>query len=395
MRFLHTADWHVGKTVRGRSRADEHEAVLAEIVGIANDEAVDLVVVVGDVFDTAAPTPESERLVYRALLDLSAGGDRPVVVVAGNHDNPRRLGAVSPVFDLANVHLRTTVRPPADGGVLDLAVPRTGERARLALVPFLSQRHVVHADDLMNLDATETGGHYAERLARILGVLTEGFAADTVNIVLAHVMVSGGTMGGGERNAHTIFDYWVSPAAFPVGAHYVALGHLHRPQLINGPCPLWYSGSPLAMDFGEEADEKSVNVVDAAPGTPAKVRSVALRAGRPFRTVRGTLAQLTERAEELAPPPGEPVDWPPYLRVFVREKARVGLADEVRALFPDAVEIKVEAPETAGDGPAAERRAGRSPRELFSAYLEDRDVEDPRLVALFDELLEEVAQDAS
>jgi len=389
MRILHTADWHVGKTVRGRSRADEHVAVLAEIAAVADAEQADLVLVVGDVFDTAAPAPESERIVYQALLDLSAGGRRPVVVVAGNHDNPRRLGAVSPVFDLAGVHLQTTVRPPAEGGVLDLTVARTGERARLALIPFLSQRHVVHAADLMRLDATETGGHYADRMARIIGALTAGFTADTVNIVLAHAMVSGGALGGGERSAHTIFDYWVAPTAFPAGAHYVALGHLHRPQRIEGPCPLWYPGSPLTMDFGEERDRKAVLMVDAAPGTPAKVREVSLHSGRSFRTVRGTMAELADLA---VPVDGTDDQDRPFVRVVVREKARVGLADEVRALFPDAVDVKVEAqPDPAGrDAPAD--RAGRSPHDLFTAYLSDRGVDDERLVGLFGELLDEVTQ---
>ena len=89
MRVLHTSDWHVGKALRGRSRATEHEAVLAEIAGIAQREAVDVVIVAGDLFDSATPTPEAERIVYRGLLDL-AEGDRPVIVVAGNHDCDER-----------------------------------------------------------------------------------------------------------------------------------------------------------------------------------------------------------------------------------------------------------------------------------------------------------------
>src|SRR5690349_2130715 len=97
MKILHTADWHVGKTVRGHSRADEHRAVLDELVAVAEAREVDLVIVAGDLFDTASPTPESEQIVYQALLGLRATGAQ-VVVIAGNHDNPHRLLAVAPLF---------------------------------------------------------------------------------------------------------------------------------------------------------------------------------------------------------------------------------------------------------------------------------------------------------
>ena len=106
MRLLHTSDWHVGKTIRGRSRHDEHEAVLGEIVEITKDREVDVVLVAGDLFESAAPTPESEALVYKTLLRLSEHAQH-VVVIAGNHDNPRRLGAVAPLLALGNVRVVT------------------------------------------------------------------------------------------------------------------------------------------------------------------------------------------------------------------------------------------------------------------------------------------------
>ena len=111
MKILHTADWHVGRTLRGRNRADEHRAVLDEIVAITRDAAVDLVLVAGDQFDRAVPTPESEEIVYDALLRLARTGAQ-VVVIAGNHDNPRRLTAVRPLLELANAD---SLRPPTQG----------------------------------------------------------------------------------------------------------------------------------------------------------------------------------------------------------------------------------------------------------------------------------------
>ncbi len=379
--------------MRGRSRADEHEAVLNEIAAIASHEAVDLVLVVGDLFDTAAPTPEAERIVYRALLALAAEG-RQVVVVSGNHDNPRRLAAVAPVFDRARVHVATTIARPDDGGVLELDV--AGQLARIAVVPFPSQRYIVKAADLMGADPGSHAQKYDDRVRRIVAELTGGFSGDAVNLVAAHLMVTGGVLGGGERSAHTIFDYYVSPTAFPASAHYVALGHLHRAQTIDGPCPIRYCGSPLQMDFGEQADRKSVLIVEAEPGAPAQVRAVPLRSGRVFATVRGTLAEL-EQLAAARPAPDEPADGSgatgEYLRVVVREKARAGLADEVRQLFPNTVEVKIDAPGSAQAGPSVQARRGRSPHELFES-LTERGVDDPRLLVLFDELLDEaVAED--
>lgn len=380
MRILHTSDWHVGKTLRGRSRAAEHEAVFAEMAELADRESVDLVLVVGDLFDTAAPTPESERIVYRALLDLARGG-RPVVVVAGNHDNPVRLGAVRPLLDLGHVHVQPALAPPSEGGVLDLDAG--GERARIALLPFVSQRHIVGADDLMRLEAGEQSGRYAERVRRVIGALTEGFGTDTVNLVAGHLFLTGGALGGGERSAHTIFDYAVSATAFPAGVHYGALGHLHRSQRIEGPCPLWYCGSPLQLDFGETADAKAVHLVDARPGAPAAVRVVPLTAGRRLRTIEGSLAEL----EPLAGTTGDD-----FLRVVVRERPRPGLADDVRALFAEAVDVVVaRQDDVASAAPTA--RLGRSPRELFAEYLAEQAAADDSLLALFDELLEAAGEE--
>jgi exonuclease SbcD len=379
VKILHTADWHVGKTLRGRSRADEHEAVLAEIAALAAAEEVDLALVVGDIFDTAAPTADAERIAYGGLLALAAAGAQ-VVVVSGNHDNERRLQAVAPLLGLGHIVTRASFASAADGGVLS-GVARGGDPWQLAVVPFLSQRWVVRAADLLALDADVHGGAYAARVARIIEALTAGFSVDTVNLVAAHLHVAGGMLGGGERLAHTIFDYAVSPTAFPVAAHYVALGHLHRAQAIRGPCPIRYSGSPLPLDFGETTDVKSVTVVEATPGTPARHRQIELSAGRRLRTVRGTLADLAGLVDDVGD------DW---LRVVVTEPPRIGLSDDVRALFTNAIDVVVEDPTARGDTARYDHtsRQGHSPRELFASYLDEVGQQDPRVLALFDRLMD-------
>ena len=377
MKILHTSDWHVGRTIRGRSRAAEHEAVLAEIVAIAAAEETDLVLVAGDQFDTAAPAPESERIVWQALLDL-AGTGAHVVNVAGNHDSAGRLQAVAPLLALSRITTGAALARPEAGGVVDITVG-SGETARIALLPFLSQRGIVKADDLMNLDAFEHAGRYDSRARAIVGMLCQGFGTDTVNLAVTHLMVAGGTMGGGERSAHTIFDYAVAASAFPPSASYVALGHLHRAQRIPSGAPVHYSGSPLQLDFGETADEKSVTIVEATPGRPVDVRTVPLTAGRRLRTLRGTLDDLEAQAGTTGDD---------YLRIIVRGERRAGLANQVRDWFPDAVDVGVESPAQAPERPDDQKRLGRSPQELFAEYLADRGATDERVAALFDELLD-------
>ena len=378
MRFLHTADWHVGKTLRGRSRADEHRAVLAEIAAIADERDVDLVLVAGDLFETAAPSPESEEIVYQALLALSK--DREVVVVAGNHDNPRRLQAVRPLLGLANVHALAEVARPDEGGVLRFKV-RSGEMANIIMLPFVSQRGIVRADALMDEDADQHAAEYADRMARVLAALCADVPNDAVNVVLAHAMVHGGTMGGGERSAHTVFAYSVPTGAFPSNFHYVALGHLHRQQRLEGACPIHYSGSPLQLDFSETEHTKSVNLIEAVAGRPAKVRQVPLSSGKRLRKMKGTLAELAQAAGSLGDD---------YLLVEVNESQRPGLADRVRNLLPNAVEVRLlitGPPPRPPDDPE-----GGRPQDLFQRYLKELGQQDEQVEALFGKLLDEAIE---
>ncbi len=378
VKILHTADWHVGRTLRGRGRADEHRAVLDEIVGIAEREAVDIVVVAGDQFDRAVPTAESEEIVYEALLRLARTGAH-VVVIAGNHDNPRRLAAVGPLLQLANVVTASGVAPPDEGGVVRLAT-KSGETACVALLPFQSKRGIVTAEALMAGDPDDHQKEYSDRCRRIARVLFEGFSDETVNLVVAHLTVVGAAMGGGEREAH-VFDYYVPADIFPASAHYVALGHIHRPQRIPGRCPIWYAGSPFALDFGETHGAHGVLLVEAEANRPARVRSVPLKSGRALRTIRGGMPLL----EETRGNTGDD-----HLRLIVEEAPSPGLAERVREMFPHAVDVIVARPDGPGPrGDPVDPRALRDPRTQFRRYLEESDISGEELARLFDELLEE------
>ncbi|MEV6595477.1 exonuclease SbcCD subunit D [Actinoplanes sp. NPDC051346] len=379
MRILHTSDWHVGKVLKGRARLDEHIQVLAQVVEIARAERPDLVVVAGDLYDMAAPSPDSTRVVTRALSALRQTGAR-VVAIGGNHDNGPALDALRPWADAAGIELRGSVRDKPDDLIIR-GETGSGERWQLAALPFLSQRYAVRAVEMYELTAAEATQTYADHVARLIARLAEGFAEPgVINLLTAHLTVVGASAGGGEREAHTVMGYAVPATVFPPNAHYVALGHLHRAQRVIGPCPVRYSGSPLAVDFGEEENVCSVAIVDVSTEKAARVRDVPVTSARTLRTVRGSLEQLAT------------VDLPDaWLRVFVRETPRVGLREDVQELLPHALEVRIDpdmVPDKAGERMA--QRAGRSPRELFGDYLDHRGNAEEGVRELFDELYDEV-----
>jgi exonuclease SbcD len=380
MRILHTSDWHVGKVLKGRDREKEHTAVLAQIIEIATAEQPDLIILAGDLYDTAAPSPAATKLVTRALSALRRTGAR-VVAIGGNHDNGAALDALRPWADAAGIELRGSVSDkPAD--LIIAGSTAAGEAWQLVALPFLSQRYAIRAAEMYELTAAEASQTYADHIARLIAKLSEGFTEPgTVNLLTAHLTVVGASTGGGEREAHTVLGYAVPATVFPPNAHYVALGHLHRSQSVIGPCPVRYCGSPLAIDFGEEENVSSVAIVDVSADKAARVRDVPVTAARTLRTVRGTLEQLATV--------NVPDAW---LRVYVRETPRVGLREDVQELLPDALEVRID-PEMVPDrsGERMAQRAGRSPRELFGDYLDNRGVTEDGVRELFDELYDEVS----
>ncbi len=399
MKILHTADWHVGKPLRGRGRLQEQSEVLAEVVQVARDEEVDLVLISGDLFDSPAPSAEAEEVVYRILLDLSETG--AVLVVAGNHDNERRLKAIEPLLRLGKVEARPFVRPPAEGGVWR-GRARGGEEYAVAFLPWVPRRYIVRATELMSLRPDEQAAEFKKQMAEIVQALAAPLGDETVNILLGHVLVGRPALGGGERPSQTEFDYALDPSDFPPHLQYVALGHIHKAQAVVAPCPVWYSGAPLCLDFGEEravpANKASeppprvVLVVEVEPGKPARVREVPIRSGRRLLSIRGNLEELRACRDRIPEA---------YLRVELEEEKRPGVADEVRKLFPDPEReggsLVMDVRLVSGPDGAREElptRRGRAPKELFIAYLTERRALDERLVNLFEKLYEEEVSQA-
>jgi len=386
VRLLHTADWHVGRTLRGRSRAEEFEEALREVVGIAVQEGADAVLVAGDLYDQHSPAPEADALVFEALVRLHEAGIA-VVAIPGNHDSTRRLEALSKLLRLIGVTMVPRVIPPLEGSLVEIAARDSSERALVACVPFVPERRFGDAAALFR--ATEQWHQsYAEGMGRLLGAMTEPFREDRVNVVLAHLFTDGAIPGGGEHQITIGIEYAVSPARLPATASYVALGHVHRPQAVRGaPSPTRYAGSLIQLDFGETEQTKSVTIVEASPGRPVKVREVALTAGRRLVDVDGTLDEVLARSAQLPEA---------YLRVFLRTDGPVpGIAARVRDELPNVVDVSLryERIESPSPGPPL---SSLEPRDQFVRfYRQEHGVEEvpPDLLGAFDEIFERANED--
>jgi exonuclease SbcD len=362
---------------------DEYAAALDQVAGVAVEAKVDAVLVAGDVFDSPAPPPEAEKLVYDLLARLVS--ERiPAVLIAGNHDHPRRLGALARLLEGVGVHIRPEVRPAGMGGIVELPSRDGSERARVAVLPFVPERKVVDACQVLGPEHAWYS-EYARRIEQILSFLARDFAPDTVNVVLAHLLISGARVGTGERPLHLGEIYGVNAEQLPAAAQYVALGHLHKPQELLAPTKAVYPGSLIELDFGEREQEKRVVIVEARARGQARVESVPVTAGRRLRDVAGTLEELRALSRS-----GDDA----FLRVKVKVEAPLpGIAEEVRSLLPNALDVSLDYRRLEPAPPSANRRdvpAG----ELFAEFYRSKHGADPdpRLRTLFESVYEEASQ---
>ncbi|MFD7445314.1 exonuclease SbcCD subunit D [Streptomyces sp. NPDC059909] len=280
MRFLHTSDWHLGRSFHRVSLLDAQAAFLDHLVETVRAHDVDAVLVAGDVYDRAVPSLAAVELFDDALHRL-AGVGVPTVMISGNHDSARRLGVGAGLIGRAGIHLRTD---PAGCGTPVVLTDAHGDIALYGL-PYLEPALV--RDEFR----TATAGHEA-----VLGAAMERVRADlagrapgTRSVVLAHAFVVGGEPSDSERDI-TVGGVAAVPDGVFDGVDYVALGHLHGCQTINER--VRYAGSPLAYSFSEAGHRKSMWLVDLGQDGEIAAERLDCPVPRPLARIQGRLEDL-------------------------------------------------------------------------------------------------------
>lgn len=340
LKILHTADWHLGKRLDNFSRIDEQREVLDEICEIAEREAVDLVLVAGDLFDTFNPPVEAVELFYKTLKRLAKNGERPVIAIAGNHDSPERIDAPDPLARECGIILiglpNAEVTPfeienqfkvsKSANGLLELRLDRFKQPIRILHTPYANEIRLKKA-----LDTEDKGTALNEALGESWQLLADKYCKTKgVNLLISHLymMNRNGEIleePDGEKplkvgNADIIYSDII-----PEQVQYTALGHLHRAhQIGEEERPVVYSGSPLSYSFSEAGQQKYVMLLEAEAAKPITYTKIALEKGRPLSRMK--FISVDEAVEWLTANPTHLVELTIVSDTFLN-------ADDIKRLY--------------------------------------------------------------
>ena len=303
MRILHTADWHLGQYfLAGQERLSEQRAFLDWLVRTIDEQQVEAIVLAGDVFDSTTPSHAAQELYYDFLVRLQGSRCRDIVIVGGNHDSPTLLNASRRLLRALRIHV--VGGAPPDPAEQLIALPGTDGRTGLlvAAVPFLRDRDLRLSVAGESLEGRQT--RIQESIADHYRHLSEHDALrrhrERGGAVLAtgHLYAAGGeAREGAEREVHIGGLGVVGAEHFPAAFDYVALGHLHRPQVVGGRAHIRYSGSPVPLSFTEADDRQQVLLLDFADdgsgaGQPPVITALAVPVARRLQRFHGELDEV-------------------------------------------------------------------------------------------------------
>ncbi len=306
MKLLHTSDWHIGRTLYGRKRYEEFEAFLTWLAETIQQNEIDALLVAGDVFDTSAPSNRAQELYYRFLCRVAASSCRHVVVVAGNHDSPSFLNAPKELLKALDVHVVGSSTESPEDEVLVLRNDQDTPELIVCAVPYLRDRDIRVAEAGESVEDKERKliegirTHYAA-VAALAEQKREELGADIPIVGTGHLFTAGGQTvdGDGVRELYVGSLAHVTAGIFPACFNYLALGHLHVPQKVNGSETIRYSGSPLPMGFGEAKQQKSVCQVEFH-STAASVQLIDVPIFQKLERVKGDWDGISTRILELS-----------------------------------------------------------------------------------------------
>ena len=308
-RVLHTADWHLGKMLNEQSREVEQKLFLDWLLKQVVELEVDVVLVAGDVFDTANPPQSAEALYYDFVAELNRKSSASLVLIAGNHDSANQLEAPKRVLKALRTHVHGAVAEEPANRLL-LLPSAEAPKVAIAMVPFLREK------DLRMGKAGDTEAavrkEIVEGITRVYAETAQAAKESKLGcpvIATGHLTVAGSKASESERDIHIGGLGAVDSRVFPDAFAYVALGHLHRPQAPDKAGRVRYAGSPIALSFSEVDDKKEVRILDVTKGGVDQ-SSVAIPVFRKLVQLKTSLSSLErDLAAQAKVKPGILTTW--------------------------------------------------------------------------------------
>ncbi len=296
MKFIHTSDWHIGKNLEGHSRLEEQEKFCNDFIKIVEENNIDMVIIAGDVYDTSNPPAGAETLFYKTVSRLADDGNRCVLIIAGNHDNPERLSAVSPLAKeqgiiILGYPLSSATEEKYKGykivkaseGCLKLNIK--GEKVTVITLPYPSEKRL--NDAMKDVESEEELQRtYSNKIGDIFRNLEENFEEDSINIAVSHLFVCGGDPSDSERQIQLGGSLVVDKRDLPQKSQYTALGHLHKPQKASERLNVYYSGSPLQYSVKERIYAKGANIVEIHANEEPSIETIYFNNYKPIEVFK-------------------------------------------------------------------------------------------------------------
>lgn len=342
MNFLHTSDWHIGRTLNEKSLLEDQSFILKKLLVLLKDEHPEALVIAGDIYDRSVPSKEAMGMVDDFLSEVILNLKIPTIMIGGNHDGRERLAFSGGILKKQGLYIVGNYAPDIEPVILK---DKWGEIC-FWCVPFIKPieyRHLKESDAL----------HYDTMYQEIIEDITERMDQTKRNVLITH-----GLILGGAKDIETIDD---SVRPIEIGgveyAHaedfeafdYVALGHLHRPQKVLRDT-LRYSGSLLKYSFSEAKQQKSVTMVEMKKKGEVNFTTHILETKRDLRVIKGKLSDLT--ALDAYDKPGKD----DYLKVILEDEDRlVRPMDRLRKVYPNVLEMEYEVREKT----ESQRKTGR------------------------------------
>jgi DNA repair protein SbcD/Mre11 len=401
MKILHTADWHLGKRLEQYERTEEHQDFLNWLIDTLNGQQIDILIIAGDIFDSGSPSNTALEQYYSFLRKVKDTCCREVIIIGGNHDSISTLNAPKILLKYFNVHIIGGV--PEDFTEQIIPIKNTSGETELIIcaVPFLRDKDIrlsVPGETSEEREFRIKQGiydHYNRFIEHITTYKAEGIPV----IATGHLFAAGSSTSDSEKEIHVGNLGQVTGDLFPKEFDYIALGHIHRPQLVNKMSHIRYSGSPIPLSFSESDNRKQVIILEFSKGELLKIEEYEVPGTRKLIRLKGSLDTIKEKLEKLKDP-GSP--YPAWVEVQLETDAFIpDLEEQLSELKKDFIErffirqIKTRTTETLEQyTDEALELADLDPKEVFirKCQAEYGDTDYSELVRTYEEVLEIMIQ---